>query len=219
MSGDIGTQRRRSLLAGLLVFDLVFISIHLWLLSASTLQRFPQLNIELDHSLPEYFMYLKWLIAILATAVAFDRARVPIYAAWCVLFIYFLLDDALRMHEQLGGWITASLALKSTFFLRGQDIGELLVYGAVGSLLLGQIVLGFFLSGDERARRFSRTLAVALIALIFFAVVVDMLHIVAFRLRLPMGHLVGVLEDGGEMVVGSFIAWITACHAVSLRSS
>jgi hypothetical protein len=219
MLGQERSLRCLPLLAGLLVFDLAFISTHLWLLSAQTLQRFPQLNIELDQSLPEYFMYLKWLIAILAMAVAFDRAREPVYAAWCVLFIYILLDDALQVHEKFGAWITASLNLKSAFLLRGQDFGELAVYGAAGFLLLGPLAFCFFLSRDERARRFSRTLVVALMALIFFAIVVDMLHIVAWRLLPRMYQHVGVLEDGGEMVVGSFIAWITACHAVSLRRS
>jgi hypothetical protein len=59
--------------------------------------------------------------------------------------------------------------------------------------------------GDRTSRKVSRNLIVMLLALALFGIVVDVVHV---AIRVPwLEHYFALVEDGGEMLVMSTIAW------------
>lgn len=194
------------LLVLLLFFDLCLIAIHCiagywnWdeYYDPSWVRN---LSIGKDQGIPEQYQYVKlFFCCYLIGAIAFRR-RVIHYLSWMLLFLYLLADDGLQIHEKLGNYISRVLGFKSSFGLRSQDFGELVVITISGLLLLSLIWIAYN-QGDRVFRQFSRHLLVGLMALGGCGVVLDMLHVVA---PLQISNWVGLLEDGGEMVVVSAI--------------
>jgi hypothetical protein len=188
----------------LLVGDLVYIAIHLvW--TETKLLNSPLAALDVDRGYAEFFQYMKLLWTVLLLALLSLRTRRRGYLAWALLFAYLLVDDSFSLHENIGKLLAGRLALPDAFGLRGIDFGELLVTAMAGAVVA--VGLGWaYLRGGEELRRSSRHMMVLLLAIVFFGVVVDMVHI-ASR---PVGWLdnaLVILEDGGELVVTSFIAW------------
>ena len=197
--------RGRPLLSLLLLIDITFIAVHLWLWSRGQLST--QLNIESDGSIPELFNYLKWAASAVACAYAFSRRREPLYLAWAMLFSYFLLDDANRIHEQLGNRLATAFDLGPALALRGQDFGELAVSLTVGTVLLSVMAVVYWRADNfDDSKRFTQRQLPWLAVLIFCGVVVDLLHVQIGIFRLPTLTLIfGVIEDGGEMIAASVL--------------
>lgn len=205
-----------TLLTALLFIDVLFVGLYVtrdFLLGAHLNIGFLASDrwlIERDRGFPELFQYLK---TVFAAALLFGlavRYRSAIYTAWCVVFAYIFIDDALRLHETIG------LALQTTFeppnILGVNSISylEALPWGTVGLVALGLVAYGKL--RNHTGRLLSRQL-VGLFALLFlFAGVVDGAHIYVEGLSARPSYLLGavtVLEDGGEMVVLSVIAaWV-----------
>lgn len=95
------------------------------------------------------------------------------------------------------------------FNLRGQDFGELVVIGTVVLFFLGLITITYRFS-DYTCRRVSKDLIMMLFALAFCGVILDLVHMVASSPELD--PVLILLEDGGELVIMSFIA----CYVFSL---
>ena len=197
--------RGQPLLSLLLFIDITFIAVHLWLWSRGQLST--QLSIESDGSIPEIFNYLKWAASAVACAYAFSRSREPLYLAWAMLFFYFLLDDANRIHEQLGTRLEMAFDLGPALGLRGQDFGELAVSLPVGAVLLGVMAVVYWKADNsDGSKRFTQRQLPWLAVLIFCGVVVDMLHSQIGIFGLPtLTRIFGVIEDGGEMIAASFL--------------
>ena len=210
-----GVERLRAspLLSLLLLIDITFIAVHLWLWSRGQLSV--QLDIEVDGSIPEFFNYLKWLTSAVACAYAFYRRGEPLYLAWAMLFTYFLADDVNSIHEQIGIKVATAFDLGPALMLRGLDLGELSVSLTVGAVLLGVMVLLYWRTdNDSDVRGFTRQQLPWLGLLIFCGVVVDMLHIQIGIFGSPVLTLLCVVvEDGGEMIAASFLAAISVRQA------
>jgi hypothetical protein len=158
-----------------------------------------------DRGFAELFQYTKILAIVLLLAGIALRAGYR-YLIWCSLFFYFLLDDALQLHERLGAAVAAGLEFPPAFQLRAQDLGELTVVAGVGVPFAVLLALVWW-RADESFRRDSRELALLVGGLAVVGVVLDMLNMM---LRVPLlAGLIGVLEDGGEMVMMSLICWYT----------
>jgi len=188
----------------LLVGDLVYIAIHLvW--TETKLLNSPLAALDVDRGYAEFFQYMKLLWTVLLLTCLSLRTRRWGYLAWALLFAYLLVDDSFSLHENLGKVLASRLSLTGALGLRAVDFGELLVSAMAGGVLA--VGLGWaYLSGVDELRRSSRHLLVLLLAIVFFGVVVDMVHIASH----PVGWLdnaLVILEDGGELVVTSFVAW------------
>jgi len=197
-------------LALLLAADIAFICFHvLW---ASDDWAW---NVEADVGYAESFQYLKWgAAAALLLALAWKR-RATIYAVWAVLFFYFLIDDSQWVHERAGTWLVGLLDLRAFeeiyhqhfeyFSLRAQDFGELIFALALATAIF--VMLYAFWPGREAARE--RTVTKWLIAWVllfaFFAVGMDMLHVMAWEIYPPAIEPLLVMEDGGEMICASIL--------------
>ena len=205
----------RSLLPLLLFIDITFIAVHLWLWSRGQLNT--QLNIEADGSFPELFNYLKWAASAVACAYAFSRRDEVLYLVWAMLFFYFLLDDANQIHELLGSRLVTAFDLGPALALRGQDFGELIVSLAVAMVLLGAMAVIYWRADNnsDDSKRFTQRQLPWLGVLIFCGVVVDMLHIQSGIFGSPtLTMVLGVVEDGGEMIAASFLTAISVRQAV-----
>ncbi len=188
------------LLILLLLADLVFIVIDV--LYRMHLVTNPLFSIQRDRGYAEVYQYIKeyWVILLLFF-IAIKRVNI-IYFAWFSLFIYLVLDDSLRIHEKYGEYLAHYFGLHPGFGLRGEDIGELIVSIFFGTLLF-LFIGGAYLFSDCIAKQISKNLFILIMALAFFGVIVDMVHI-----AIPWGKSIwGLIEDGGEMLVMSIIVW------------
>jgi hypothetical protein len=206
-----GVFRHHELLLLLLAADLVFIVLHVLHMYTPFADNL-SFSLEEDRGYGEVFQYVKFFWICLMLTLAFRHSRQLVYCAWALLFSYLLLDDALLIHEKLGVYLAEALEIEPMLGLRPQDFGELMVSAAAGSVLLSLIALAYLRSGNE-AKSFSIAMAALFGILVFFGVGVDMLHS-ALR-DMPGGSLLGLLEDGGELVAvsltcGFLFAWLRA---------
>ncbi len=188
-------------LTGLLLLDLVFLTLTVVHLNTRFLGD-PRFSVMEDWGYGEILQYGKELAIVLLLVLAAWRRSSRPALAWSALFVYLLLDDSLQLHERVGGRIAAHLPLAPWHGLRPQDLGELAVSFGVGAALLGLVALTHRDSAPE-AQQASRRLFVAVALLAFFGVVLDPLHVMLDQGTLS--DLLGLLEDGGEMVVMSGI--------------
>ena len=190
-------------LAILLIVDFVFVALHFARLFGVVVGE--QYSVETDRGYAELYQYVKILaFAILFAAVSAEKRALG-YAIFALLSVYLFLDDAFRIHEISGVHVASVLGLEPALGLRAQDFGEVIVTSMAAALFLPAIAF-FFLRGDDAFRIACRHIVSLLIALVFFGVVVDMIH-VGLDLGWKVAFLLGVLEDGGETVVISMLAW------------
>lgn len=191
-----------------LLTDVAFMLLHL-IYSYTGLTKNYAFSLETDRGFSEIFQYIKeYWIAMLLLILAF-RTGLLLYGSWSLLFFYLLLDDAGEIHERLGTIITNQLAIPGMFNLRGQDFGELVVIGVVVLFFLALITITYRFS-DYTSRRVSKDLIIMMFALAFCGVILDLVHMITSSPELD--PVLILLEDGGELVIMSFIA----CYVFSL---
>ena len=187
----------------LLVIDLAFIFLHFLLLTDAFENTL--FSLERDRGYPEVYQYLKIFSIVILLHFLFAKTKVIGYGMWSLLFLYLLLDDAFSIHETLGGFIATTLALAPAAGLRAQDFGELAVSLIAATVFLIPIAW-FYARGLGAFKEATKQLLWLLVALAFFGIFVDMLH-VAIDMGWKVRFLLGVVEDGGEMLVVSLMAW------------
>lgn len=195
------------ILISLLFLDLAFILLHIVVATTDWLPSLPKLLISEDRGYAEKFQYLKLLIVVLGLGWLAVQRRSRIFFAWSMIFLYILLDDALTIHERGGGVLDRTLQLPEVVGLRGQDLGELIIFATMGIISLVSLVVAYKTDYSTQNRRASVYLLGLLLIFSVLAGIVDILHIavnsVAASLWLDVGFT--VLEDGGELVIVSLI--------------
>lgn len=169
-------------------------------------------SIEQERGYAEIFQYIKYFWTIVLLGVLAVGKREWNFGLWMLLFIYLLGDDASQFHERGGEFFTATMQYQPLWGLRAQDFGELsmsLIVLTVFSILAIKAYLG----ANTNTRTVIKGYAILLVMLAFFGVVVDMLHVVAGGDDFP---LLGVLEDGGELLTVSLVTWYSF-HLVEHR--
>jgi hypothetical protein len=208
----------RTMLVRLLLVDLTLILLNIvavFAFKAHLIAEVPELlKVTHDLSLPEDFNYLKW--ALIATALFWmayrDRWLTPFL--WGIIFVMILLDDAFQIHEMLGHDVSLEANLPSTSLLIADDLGELLVFAFMGLVALGIAVTSFAQKGA-----FSRTMTIRYVLIViglgFFGVGIDAFHqmvvhlVTDTALETILPQMMGLVEDGGEMLVGSLALALT----------
>jgi hypothetical protein len=197
----------------LLAADSVFIGIHclwLWLPAVSS----DVWNIETDRGYAEVYQYIKFFwIFLNFISISFIQSKLS-YLTWASLFFYLLLDDSLSLHERLGKQVSSSLNFEDLMYLRSRDFGELLISFSVFLIFL--ILFAVVTSRSAKQfRKDSRILIVMLFGLAICGIGFDMIHVMVGSLPGSIGRnlfdLMGILEDGGEMVFVSIIC----CYSLS----
>lgn len=198
-----------AVLVCLLAIDMVFMALHVLQIlllepgaDPSSFLADPRMSLGTDGGYAEWYGYAKQISSVVVLVLIYRRVRGPAYVAWALTVLVVFVDDFFLVHETLGGEIAERLGLGPAFGLRGQDFGELITWAILGVCLLVVLVIAHRRSAPE-VRRDSRVLAALLLALGFFGVVVDMLHIKATG---RLERFMGLSEDGGELVVLSVVA-------------
>jgi hypothetical protein len=152
-----------------------------------------------DWGYAESFQYAKEL-GIVVFFFRFFRGYPHLLSlGWLVLFLYLLLDDSLQIHEGVGRWVAPRLHTSWEFT-------DHVASALFGSLILGLLSLGYYCA-PAWLRRVSWPLLGLFMTLVVFGVVVDTVGQVVHR-SAPLIHWVGyVIEEAGEMVTISVIAW------------
>jgi len=195
------------LLVLLLITDLVFMIVHFIyridaVYSMDIISNNPLFSIEKDWGYSEIFQYIKEYWVIILLVILSIKNKHIIYFSWTLLFIYLLLDDSLQIHENFGSYLVTYFDIQPMFDLRAQDLGELLVTAFSASFLFSFIAISTFFSSNKE-RILSLHIFILVFLLAFFGVIVDMLH-EAVPCCTSMWAL---MEDGGEMIIMSFILW------------
>lgn len=167
--------------------------------------RDPLLSLSYDRGYAEFYQYLKQLWISILLLLIFLRTKSIGFVIWAILFLFLMFDDALKLHERVGGLIAYKYEYISLFGLRPQDFGELtyLIIVGVSSLVL---LLLFYIRGSGKFRQSTKQLFLLIIVLAFFGVIADILQQLTAEWRY-IKELVGIVEDGGEMVAMSIITW------------
>ena len=190
----------------LLATDILFIALHI-IYKTTELTSNSSFSLEMDRGYPEIFQYIKeYWIALLFLFLAL-RKQVLIYGVWSLLFLYLLLDDYLKIHEIGGEMISEKLNFPAILNLRAVDLGELLVSISVSLFFLVLISITYRFS-NSMARQVSKYIIALLFLLAFFGIVTDMVHIMTESLSIELlNDFMGLVEDGGEHLVMTLIAW------------
>ena len=193
-----------ALLALLLVTDVGFIFLHLVHMYTPFLEV-TGYSLDQERGYAEVFQYVKYFwVALLLGALALIR-REWIYGVWMVLFFYLLGDDASQFHELGGKSIMNLMDYEDQWGLRAQDFGELSVSLIVLTVFL-LLNIKAYASASTDTRTAIKIYGLLLALLAFFGVVVDILNVLTFG---NLHLMVGVLEDGGELLSMSLLCWFS----------
>jgi hypothetical protein len=194
---------KNKLLFLLITTDLVFMLLHL-AYTQTTLLSDSLFSLARDRGYAEFFQYMKELWILLLLGYLAVKRRSGLFLVFSLLFLYFLLDDALEFHENMGKFLADLLHLPSALGLRPMDWGELLVTASFGLLFASALGLVYMLSplADRPA---GRSLIWLVVWLAVFGVLADMVEILLTETA--VAPLLVILEEAGEMVVMSVAAW------------
>lgn len=189
----------------LLAYFLVYYLKHLGVIDAAP----DLLRIETQWGLGSSLMYLKWLALIVLLAASWRRLHQPLLLSLAAIFLFFLIDDALGVHEQLGSQITRLLHYRDLWGLRGNDFGKLTFWALAGSACL-IVFIGGYLQSDRRTRRIGQLFLLGIAGLVLVGIGIDLVGVLAKQLDASfLGRAVRfglrVAEDGGEMILASLL--------------
>jgi hypothetical protein len=208
---NFSAKKTNKLLLILLIVDLVFIVIHIvtcFLYFIGKIENFGDYNflvLTQDESFAEIFQYLKYVSVIVMIGYLMYVEKAYAYISWVLLFIFFLLDDSLSLHESMGEVLVEEFNFKPMFGLRAVDFGELTFVAIVGVAILLSFVLAY-IKGNTIFKKRTIDLFILLGFMIFFGIGFDMLHEILGE-NLKVGFVIGLIEDGGEMIVMTLIVW------------
>jgi hypothetical protein len=166
-----------------------------------------------DWSYAETLGYVKLGIIVAALALVRAKRERPIYPALALIFAVTLLDDALRLHEQLGDDVANALALRQS------TLGELIVWTIYG-VCLSPVLRIAFVRSPQQERSNGLLLLGGFGVLAVFAVVADVAHVVVLHMFRSgtVDAVLTVIEDGGEQITLSLISGLALLVHRELRS-
>ena len=173
------------------------------------------IDLEAPDSFPSLLLVGKWLAAVMLIGLAARREEGRGLACCAVLFALILVDDFFELHERIGGALVPLLDIQPRFGLRAQDFGELAVMAVLG---VAAVILlwNAFAATRGALRRWVGVMMGLVVLLAGFGAVVDLVHSLAVH-AMDADHAarslwsrglsagLSLMEDGGELVVGSLI--------------
>lgn len=158
-----------------------------------------------DESLIEWVGYVQMGAASVLLCALAVRRKLPLYLAWSLVFFVLMLDDSLRLHENVGHLLVSTVHLPSVLGLRPNDLGELCSWAFFGLVLGTMLVITHHRSSPSLRRQswifFGLTLFLAC-----FAVILDMVEIEVWGLLPLIAHgAMTLTETGGELVAMTLV--------------
>jgi hypothetical protein len=128
------------------------------------------------------------------------------------MFLFFLFDDALLLHQNIGDYLAnkSDAYLPPNFSLQPRHF-ELTALAIAGMLLLVVLAWAYF-RGPHEFRTVSNDLLLFIVALVFFGLFVDLATAIKLGSAVVWGLV--IIEDAGELVVGSLILWYVFLLAI-----
>jgi hypothetical protein len=182
----------------LIIIDLVFITLHLLyelsynskiiIINKFYLTLDPNLfKITEDRSYSEFYEYGKSSLCCVGLLLIYRRTKLNIYLILSLIYAFITLDNAFSIHEQLGSISTHI------------STGELMVFIGYAALIV--LILWRFYPNDSPENFAYITGLIFFIGVIgFFAGGIDFLHATIPRFIPHTGKILGLLEDGGELI-------------------
>lgn len=200
-------MKTKHFLFSLLAVDVIFILLHFGSQMTNKLTHI-MFAVTRDRNIPEFYQYAKEIIIVGMLIILFFRYKQKVFLFLSFLFGFLFIDDAFQTHEA-GGRLFAHVMSSQRFLgLRSNDFGEVIIWS-----FFAIIFLLCLLSPYCKTILFYQRIVIAymkwLVLLTFFAGGVDMAHTLFHKIS--WNQLLGVVEDGGEMIVMSFITWYTYC--------
>jgi hypothetical protein len=183
--------------------DIVFIVLHI--LYKTYILNSSYFSLKRDLGYAEFFQYTKFLWIIILLIHIIKKTGSWQYISWLAVFTYFLADDALQLHENIGRNIAGNLDFVAPFNLRLQDIGELTVFAIAGLVLAALLILSYW-KGSQTFRNITIDLLILTAILAFFGIFVDAAEI-GVGLGVFIKETLGLIDDGGELIVVSVMLW------------
>lgn len=193
-----------ALLFMLVAIDFIFMGLHA--MKSLGYITDPNFSVTQNWGYPEIFQYLKAGFVAACFFWLGSNFKRPQFYSWAVVFLYILLDDSIEVHEYLGYHV--GTFLESAGRSGGKTLGELLVFGLLGFIIFTPLFYFYLRSANRELKIMSQDLFMLFMAMLFFGIGVDVLHDMA-ETGTVLNGVLGLVEDGGEMLVMSIITWYT----------
>lgn len=149
-----------------------------------------------DGGFAEIVGYAASAISVLCFGRVYLRRGGRVSLFLMTLMMYIGVDDAFKYHERFGAFLVEGLNLGAVGGLRAQDTGEIAAW-SIAALTLACIIVWSRRRIQPGDQGVAMLVGLLFVALVLCGVVLDMLHIV---LPGQIGFVIGVLEDGGELM-------------------
>ncbi len=192
------------LLKVLLAVDVVFIIIHVCVREFTS--SFTSIwLLDTDNGVAENFEYLEYIFIVCITGYLVFSKKMYGFFGWMVLFFFLFLEDCFEFHEAAGLFFAKVLSFHPAFRLRPRDFGEL-TYEVLLGIVVFSAIGWMYYKGNKLFRRTCIDILILFFMFLFCGVGIDM---VAETVREV--HIVSIIftifEDGGEMIMLSFLLW------------
>lgn len=192
----------RTIIHAILAANGFLIGLHIFLVFAAYFDIYRdahrKLFVTTEGGYPEIFNYVQLAVLAWLMLHVFVQTRQAIYASLGALFLLALGEDALQLHERVGRY-AASIDLPAPASLGANHFGELLHWLGVGAVSVAALVYGLVASNAED-RKVGAIFVFLIFMLGFFAAVGDATYIVLREKFFGAGFILGIAEDGGEML-------------------
>ncbi len=160
-------------------------------------------DIDAQFSLSSLMIFAQFAAMVLFLSEIKYNRRDRAFDFWKYLFLYILADDIFEISEHAGEILGELFSFETLFGLTPADYGKFAF--AIGGGLAVSAFLGYLLRRSSREFvTVSFAIFVMLSCFAFFAVVFDIIHAI-FDKDPRMGFAFAILEEGGEMIVLSFL--------------
>ncbi len=159
-------------------------------------------DFDKEYSLPSLYHYGLLLICCFGFYRLMHEDRS--YDVWFYAFAYLLLDDMVTLHEN-AGWLLGKYVIPDGFwFFSKRALGEIAYLSVIGGLL-GILLVKRFFAATSFVRKQFLIFTGLILCFGLFGVLVDSIHEQVCATRDWKCMAVGIVEDGGEILVTIFI--------------
>lgn len=198
-------QHNLTSLFTLLAIDFVFIGLHA--LKSLGYVSDPNFSVTKNFGYGESFMYLNELFIIGCFVWLALKYMQPVFYTWAAVFVYVLLDDSLEIHETIGYYFGAIMEQNMGIMPEiAKEAAEMSSFVFFGLILFTPLLLFFFRTTNKHLKIATQDLLILFGGLLFFGIGVDVMNDF-FETGTFLNGFLGLLEDAGEMVMLSLIAW------------
>jgi hypothetical protein len=163
-------------------------------------------DIDKDFTIPSLYGYA--LLGGSALCIYSTSKKVSIYRPLAYLFVFFLVDDIISIHEHIGKFLGHYVIQQNMLFFTKRSLGETTFISIVVSIFLFHIIRSYIEA--SRSEKKILALAIMLVAVLgVFGVLFDLAHDYYRKIDKDFSFWMGLFEDVGEMFTMSVMFWFS----------